>query len=142
MYYVRFWAKSYLTGLSVSRRRDAWQHQALHHTGFLVDVHRLSLKKYEGEANLTSTEKGRRKTMKWEYRTVDWGEIRKIGSRITGEDFIDANVDAGLNALGQEGWELVSVYVDGFAMHRSNKGEELLASSRYVKYTFKRPLGE
>jgi hypothetical protein len=41
--------------------------------------------------------------MKWEYRTVDWGEIRKIGSRITGEDFIDANVDAGLNSLGQEG---------------------------------------
>ena len=35
--------------------------------------------------------------MRWEYRTVDWGEIRKIGSRITGEDFIDANVDAGLN---------------------------------------------
>jgi hypothetical protein len=80
--------------------------------------------------------------MKWEYRTVDWGEIRKIGSRITGEDFIDANVDAGLNSLGQEAWELVNVYVDGFAMHRSNKGEEMLASSRYVKYTFKRPIIE
>ena len=60
---------------------------------------------------------------KWEYRTVDWGEIRKIGSRITGEDFIDANVDAGLNSLGQEGWELVNVYVDGYAVHRSNKGD-------------------
>jgi hypothetical protein len=45
-----------------------------------------------------------------------------------------------LNSLGQEGWELVNVYVDGFAMHRSNKGEEMLASSRYVKYTFKRPI--
>ena len=45
---------------------------------------------------------------KWEYRTVDWGEIRKIGSRITGEDFIDANVDAGLNSLGQDGWEMVN----------------------------------
>ncbi|MEP7338589.1 MAG: hypothetical protein ABI977_12695 [Acidobacteriota bacterium] len=80
--------------------------------------------------------------MKWEYRTADWGEIRKIGARVTGEDFIDANVDAGLNSLGQEGWELVSVYVDGFAMHRTNKGEELLSSSRYVKYTFKRPATE
>ena len=87
---------------------------------------------------------------KWEYRTVDWGEIRKIGSRVTGEDFIDANVDAGLNSLGQDGWELVGVYVDGYAVHRSSKGEEvklallaieeLLSSSRYVKYTFKRPL--
>jgi hypothetical protein len=79
-------------------------------------------------------------TMRWEYRTVDWGEIRKIGSRITGEDFIDANVDAGLNFLGEEGWELVTVYVDGYTTHRSSKGEELLASSRYVKYTFKRPV--
>lgn len=79
-------------------------------------------------------------TMKWEYRTVDWGEIRKIGSRITGEDFIDANVDAGLNFLGEEGWELVTVYVDGYSSHRGTKGEELLASSRYVKYTFKRPV--
>ena len=79
-------------------------------------------------------------TMKWEYRTVDWGEIRKIGSRITGEDFIDANVDAGLNFLGEEGWELVTVYVDGYSSHQTSKGEELLASSRYVKYTFKRPL--
>ncbi len=75
---------------------------------------------------------------KWEYKTVDWGEIRKIGSKITGEDFIDANVDAGLNSLGQDEWELVAVYVDGYAVHRSNKGEELLSSSRYVKYTFKR----
>jgi hypothetical protein len=79
---------------------------------------------------------------KWEYRTVDWGEIRKIGARVTGEDFIDANVDAGLNSLGGEGWELVSVYVDGYAVHRSSKGEELLSSSRYVKYTFKRPGSE
>ena len=47
--------------------------------------------------------------MKWEYKTVDWGEIRKIGSRVTGEDFIDANVDAGLNSLGQDGWDLVGV---------------------------------
>lgn len=78
--------------------------------------------------------------MRWEYRTADWGEIRKIGSRVTGEDYIDANVDAGLNALGQDGWELVSVYVDGFSSHNSSKGEELLASSRYVKYTFKRPV--
>jgi hypothetical protein len=77
--------------------------------------------------------------MKWEYKTVDWGEIRKIGARVTGEDFIDANVDAGLNSLGQDGWELVGVYVDGYAVHRTNKGEELLSSSRYVKYTFKRP---
>jgi hypothetical protein len=80
--------------------------------------------------------------MKWEYKTVDWGEIRKIGSRVTGEDFIEANVDAGLNSLGQDGWELVGVYVDGYAVHRTNKGEELLSSSRYVKYTFKRPHGE
>ncbi|MEP7271332.1 MAG: hypothetical protein ABI882_07490 [Acidobacteriota bacterium] len=79
---------------------------------------------------------------KWEYLTVDWGEIRKIGSRVTGEDFIDANVDAGLNSLGREGWELASVYVDGYAVHRSNKGEELLSSSRYVKYTFKRKIGD
>ena len=80
---------------------------------------------------------------KWEYRTADWGEIRKIGSKVTGEDFIDANVDAGLNTLGKEGWELVSVYVDGYTVHRGgNKGEELLSSSRYVKYTFKRPHGE
>src|SRR5262245_47223022 len=77
--------------------------------------------------------------MKWEYKTVDWGEIRKIGSRVTGEDFIEANVDAGLNSLGQDGWELVGVYVDGYAVHRTNKGEELLSSSRYGKYTFKRP---
>lgn len=79
---------------------------------------------------------------KWEYRTVDWGEIRKIGSRVTGADFIDANVDAGLNSLGKDVWELVSVYVDGYAVHRSSKGEELLSSSRYVKYTFKRSLNE
>jgi hypothetical protein len=78
--------------------------------------------------------------MKWEYKTMDWGEIRKLGSRITGEDFVDANVDAGLNSLGQDGWDLIGVYVDGFAMHRTNKGEELLSSSRYVKYTFKRPI--
>ncbi len=75
---------------------------------------------------------------RWEYRTLDWGEIRKIGSKITGQDFIDENVDAGLNAVGQEEWELVTVYVDGYALHRSNKGEEMLSSSRYVKYTFKR----
>ena len=80
--------------------------------------------------------------MKGEYRTVDWGEVRKIGARITGEDFIDANVDAGLNSLGQEEWELVTVYVDGYAVHRTNKGEELLSSSRYVKYTFKRPASQ
>jgi hypothetical protein len=79
---------------------------------------------------------------KWEYRTLDWGEIRKIGSKITGQDFIDENVDAGLNAVGQEEWELVTVYVDGYTMHRSNKGEEMLSSSRYVKYTFKRPVKE
>ncbi len=79
---------------------------------------------------------------RWEYRTLDWGEIRKIGSKITGQDFIDENVDAGLNAVGQEEWELVTVYVDGYALHRSNKGEELLSSSRYVKYTFKRPVKE
>ena len=70
------------------------------------------------------------------------GEIRKIGSRVTGEDFIDANVDAGLNSLGKDGWELVGVYVDGYAVHRSSKGEELLSSSRYVKYTFKHSLNE
>ncbi len=79
---------------------------------------------------------------KWEYKTVDWGEIRKIGSKITKEDFIDANVDAGLNLLGQDGWELVAVYVDGYAEHRSNKGVEYLSSSRYVKYTFKRPAAD
>ena len=79
---------------------------------------------------------------KWEYRTLDWGEIRKIGSKITGQDFIDENVDAGLNAVGQEGWDLVNVYVDGYTMHRNNKGEEMLSSSRYVKYTFKRPVTE
>ncbi|MGH9844261.1 MAG: hypothetical protein ACREEM_36525 [Blastocatellia bacterium] len=78
--------------------------------------------------------------MRWEYMTVDWGDLRKLGARITGEDFIDANVDAGLNSLGQDGWDLVCIYVDGFALHRSNKGEELRASGRYVKYTFKRPL--
>ncbi len=78
--------------------------------------------------------------MKWEYRTVDWGEIRKIGASITGKDYIDENVDAGLNALGDDGWELVTVYVDGYSTHHGSKGEELLASSRYVKYTFKRPL--
>lgn len=77
--------------------------------------------------------------MKWEYKTADWGEIRKLGARITGENYIDANVDAGLNWMGQNGWELVNVYVDGFALHQTNKGEELLASGRYVKYTFKRP---
>ena len=77
--------------------------------------------------------------MKWEYRTVDWGEIRKLGARVTGEDYIDANVDAGLNSLGEMGWDLVCVYVDGYSLHKTNKGEELLSSSRYVKYTFKRP---
>ena len=75
---------------------------------------------------------------KWQYRTVDWGEVRKIGAKVTGEDFIDANVDAGLNTIGGEGWELVGVYVDGYTEHRTNKGVELLSSSRYVKYTFKR----
>jgi hypothetical protein len=79
---------------------------------------------------------------KWEYRTLDWGEIRKIGSKVTGQDFIDENVDAGLNSVGKEGWELVNVYVDGYTMHRTNKGEEMLSSSRYVKYTFKRLLTE
>lgn len=76
---------------------------------------------------------------KWQYRTADWGEVRKIGAKVTGEDFIDANVDAGLNTIGGEGWELVCVYVDGYTVHKTNKGEELLSSSRYVKYTFKRP---
>ena len=76
---------------------------------------------------------------KWQYRTADWGEVRKIGAKVTGEDFIDANVDAGLNTIGSEGWELVGVYVDGYTVHKTNKGEELLSSSRYVKYTFKRP---
>lgn len=75
---------------------------------------------------------------KWQYRTVDWGEVRKIGAKVTGEDFIDANVDAGLNTIGSEGWELVGVYVDGYTEHRTSKGVELLSSSRYVKYTFKR----
>lgn len=79
---------------------------------------------------------------KWQYRTVDWGEVRKIGAKVTGEDFIDANVDAGLNTIGSEGWELVGVYVDGYTEHRTNKGVELLSSSRYVKYTFKRPAEE
>ena len=79
---------------------------------------------------------------KWQYRTVDWGEVRKIGAKVTGEDFIDANVDAGLNTIGGEGWELVGVYVDGYTELRTNKGVELLSSSRYVKYTFKRPAEE
>jgi hypothetical protein len=78
--------------------------------------------------------------MRWEYQTLDWGEIRRLGSHVTGEDYIEANVDAGLCALGEQGWELVNIYVDGFAMHRTSKGEEFLASSRYVKYTFKRPM--
>lgn len=78
--------------------------------------------------------------VKWQYRSIDWGEIRKIGSRITGEDYIEANLDAGLNSIGMEGWELVGVYVDGYSVRRGDHNEELLSSSRYVKFTFKRPI--
>ena len=77
---------------------------------------------------------------KWQYRTLDWGEVRKVGSIVTGKDFIDENVDAGLNQLGSEGWELVNVYVDGFVVHRSEKSIDIVSLSRYVKFTFKRPV--
>ncbi len=77
---------------------------------------------------------------KWQYRTLDWGEVRKVGSIVTGKDFIDENVDAGLNQLGSEGWELVNVYVDGFVVHRSEKSIDIVSLSRYVKFTFKRPI--
>lgn len=78
---------------------------------------------------------------KWQYRTLDWGEVRKVGSIVTGKDFVDENVDAGLNQLGSEGWELVNVYVDGFVVHRSEKSIDIVSLSRYVKFTFKRPAG-
>ncbi|MBI4468635.1 MAG: hypothetical protein HY650_04855 [Acidobacteria bacterium] len=79
---------------------------------------------------------------KWQYRTLDWGEVRKVGSIVTGKDFIDENVDAGLNQLGSEGWELINVYVDGFVVHRSEKSIDIVSLSRYVKFTFKRPIQE
>lgn len=78
--------------------------------------------------------------VKWQYKTLDWGELRKLGAIVTGKDFIDENVDAGLNKLGEEGWELVNVYVDGYVVHRSQKSIDVVSISRYVKYTFKRPL--
>ncbi len=77
---------------------------------------------------------------KWQYKTLDWGELRKLGAIVTGKDFIDENVDAGLNKLGDEGWELVNIYVDGYVVHRSQKSIDIVSVSRYVKYTFKRPL--
>lgn len=76
---------------------------------------------------------------KWQYRTLDWGDVRKVGSIVTGKDFVDENVDAGLNQLGSEGWELVNVYVDGFVVHRTEKSIDIVSLSRYVKFTFKRP---
>lgn len=78
--------------------------------------------------------------VKWQYKTLDWGELRKLGAIVTGKDFIDENVDAGLNKLGEEGWELVNVYVDGYVVHRSQKSIDVVSISRYVKYTFKRPM--
>ncbi|MCS6805561.1 MAG: hypothetical protein RMM98_15705 [Acidobacteriota bacterium] len=78
--------------------------------------------------------------VKWQYKTLDWGELRKLGAIVTGKDFIDENVDAGLNKLGEEGWELVNVYVDGYVVHRSQKSIDVVSISRYVKYTFKRPV--
>ena len=78
--------------------------------------------------------------MKWQYKTLDWGELRKVGAIVTGKDFIDENVDAGLNQLGGEGWELVNVYVDGFVVHRTEKSIDIVSLSRYVKFTFKRPI--
>ena len=80
--------------------------------------------------------------VKWQYKTLDWGEIRKLGAIVTGKDFIDENVDAGLNKLGTEGWELVGVYVDGFVVHQTEKNIDIVSISRYVKFTFKRPLSE
>lgn len=80
--------------------------------------------------------------VKWQYKTLDWGEVRKLGAIVTGKDFVDENVDAGLNKLGDEGWELVSVYVDGYVVHRAQKSIDIVSISRYVKFTFKRPKGE
>jgi hypothetical protein len=80
--------------------------------------------------------------VKWQYKTMDWGEVRKLGAIVTGKDFIDENVDAGLNKLGAEGWELVSIYVDGYVVHRSQKSIDIVSISRYVKFTFKRPVEE
>lgn len=77
--------------------------------------------------------------VKWQYKTLDWGEVRKLGAIVTGKDFVDENVDAGLNKLGDEGWELVSVYVDGYVVHRAQKSIDIVSISRYVKFTFKRP---
>ncbi|MBI3950278.1 MAG: hypothetical protein HY314_07475 [Acidobacteria bacterium] len=78
--------------------------------------------------------------VKWQYKTLDWGEVRKLGAIVTGKDFIDENVDAGLNKLGDEGWELINVYVDGYVVHRSQKTIDIVSISRYVKFTFKRPI--
>jgi len=86
---------------------------------------------------IVETAEGQRK---WQYKTLDWGELRKLGAIVTGKDFVDENVDAGLNKLGEEGWELVGVYVDGFVVHRSQKSIDIVSISRYVKFTFKRPV--
>jgi len=48
-------------------------------------------------------------TPKWEYQAVFRYEIIKNGKKISEEDREDKQLTAGLNALGDEGWQLVEI---------------------------------
>jgi hypothetical protein len=63
--------------------------------------------------------------MKWEYRTI------KLGTRgVLGGKFDEHQLDAYMNQLGSEGWELVTAF-------DTNKA---YGESRDVVVIFKRPL--
>jgi hypothetical protein len=62
--------------------------------------------------------------MNWEYRTARFETHGMSGGILEPEEF-----DAVLNQLGQDGWELVSVFE---TIHRGG-------TTRFVFATFKRP---
>lgn len=52
-------------------------------------------------------------TNSWQYRTAEWG-AGFIRSSWKDDDLEDLTLDEGLNRLGGNGWELVSVFAKSF----------------------------
>ncbi len=63
--------------------------------------------------------------MKWEYRTVKFESKGMLGGHVN-----EAKIDASLNDLGGQGWELVSAFdTNSFAQ----------GATRWLVFLFKRP---
>lgn len=67
-------------------------------------------------------------TLKWEYRVL---KLKTDVGFWSGTDFDSDALAAELNRLGQEGWELVSVF----------DIEKVKGGSKFVNAVLKRPLG-